>query len=111
MEKKKNVVFYDDPDTFINFVKTKFIKTDVVLDIGAGIYPFNHINFVPKLQIIIEPFTEYIDILKEVFNNDSYVLIFKADALTVLKMLTENSIDTVFLIDVIEHMIKKLEPS
>jgi hypothetical protein len=66
---------------------------------------------VPKLQIIIEPFTEYIDILKEVYNNDSYVLIFKADALTVLKMLTENSIDTVFLIDVIEHMIKKLEPS
>ena len=107
MEKNKNVVFYDDPDTFINFVKTKFIKTDVVLDIGAGIYPFNHINFVPKLQMIIEPYSEYIDVLKANFDNDSYVLIFKADALTVLKLLAENSVDTVFLIDVIEHMSKE----
>ena len=102
----KEIYYHDNPVTFIDYVKTKFIKTDVVLDIGSGIYPFNHISFVPKLQIIIEPYSEYVDILKKVFMEDSYVLIFKAEALHVLSLLTENSIDSVFAIDVIEHMDK-----
>jgi len=102
----KEIYYHNNPSTFIDYVKTKFIKTDVVLDIGSGIYPFNHINFVPKLQIIIEPYSEYVDVLKEVFIKDSYVLIFKAEALDVLSLLTENSIDSVFAIDVIEHMDK-----
>ncbi len=83
-----------------------FIKTEVVLDIGSGIYPFNHLNFVPKLQIIVEPYTEYIDILKSNFSNDSSVLIFKSDALKFTELLTDNSVDTTLLIDVIEHLDK-----
>jgi 2-polyprenyl-3-methyl-5-hydroxy-6-metoxy-1,4-benzoquinol methylase len=82
-----------------------FIKeTDVVADIGCGICPMNF--FRPKLHIMVEPWQEYSDILTHRHADDKSVIILRLNALDALKSLATNSVDSVFLIDVIEHIEK-----
>ena len=76
-----------------------------VLDIGCGIRPQQYI--VPSLLICVEPHLEYVEILKKNLK-DANAIIIPLDAKTVLSALPSRSIDSIFLIDVIEHMPKEV---
>lgn len=91
---------------FFNFVKEKIINTDIVLDIGSGIAPIKF--FEPKsCHIIMEPFIEYVEILRYKYRNSSkHIILNTTDTLEALKLFGDFSVDSIFLLDVIEHMEK-----
>jgi protein-L-isoaspartate O-methyltransferase len=80
-------------------------ETEVVLDIGCGIVPMNY--FRPKLHILVEPWMEYSNILSYRYAGDKSVVILRTGALEALKELADNSVDSIFLLDVIEHLEKE----
>lgn len=81
-------------------------ETDVVMDIGCGIVPMNY--FRPKLHLLVEPWKEYSDILAYRYAGDKSVVILRTGALEALQLLGDNSVDSIFLLDVIEHMEKEV---
>ena len=88
----------------LNAEATNLMKSvSSVLDIGCGIRPQQYI--VPSFLICVEPHLEYVEILKRNLK-DVNAIIIPLDAKTVLSALPSRSIDSVFLIDVIEHMPK-----
>lgn len=89
---------------FFNLIKKHILKTDILLDIGAGVRP--QCYFEPKVHICIEPFKEYRDIIKPLFPNNSYPIFIRTDALTALKTFDDNSVDSIFMLDLIEHLEK-----
>jgi hypothetical protein len=91
---------------FFNFVKEKIIHTDIVLDIGSGIAPMKF--FEPKFcHIIMEPFIEYVEILRYRYRNSSkHIILNTTDTLEALKLFGDFSVDSIFLLDVVEHMEK-----
>jgi len=82
-------------------------KVNVVLDIGCGILPQNLVK--PSVHICLEPFYQYIQVLQEKTGNESdrvYVII-NATWAEATKIFPARSVDTVFLLDVIEHLDKE----
>lgn len=80
--------------------------TDVLLDIGCGIMPQRFT--VPSVHICVEPFTQYVEKLQEKVKDEtdrSYVIL-NATWAEALKILPPKSVDTVIMIDVIEHIDK-----
>ena len=80
--------------------------TEVVMDIGCGIVPQNFIH--PQVHICCEPYLEYVEHLREkisaIHQRDcSYVLLNMGWGEAV-RYFPEKSVDTVFLVDVIEHL-------
>lgn len=99
-----NVVNFSDRIEFDAHVKSKIHEVEVVLDIGCGVAPMS--LFRPQLHIMVEPWHQYFDLLEKEFLGDKGVLIFRADALTVIRQLSSKSVDSIFLLDVIEHLEK-----
>ena len=88
---------------------TKKIKTvDIVLDIGCGIQPQKYIF--PKTHICCEPYQEYVDKLVDQTNNsvDGEYVIIKATLEEAINIFPKKSVDTIFLLDVIEHLEKNI---
>jgi hypothetical protein len=84
----------------------KLIKPALsVLDIGCGIHPQQFVT--PEMLICIEPHPEYVEILKENLRHTNAIII-PLDAAQALKALPSSSVDSIFLIDVIEHMTKEV---
>ncbi|MBI2482143.1 MAG: class I SAM-dependent methyltransferase [Candidatus Vogelbacteria bacterium] len=88
-------------------VKKKIITTDIVLDIGCGINPEQMI--IPAVHICYEPFQEYIDYLQNKIRGqfDRVYLVLKGTWKDAIETFPDKSVDTVFLIDVIEHLDKE----
>lgn len=103
--KRYNIAWHERVDHFWNSVATHIEKTEVVLDIGSGIVPMNY--FRPCLHILLEPYKEYVDILIHRHIDDKSIFIISGTAQEVLPYFTANSIDSVFLLDVIEHFEKE----
>lgn len=80
-------------------------ETDIVADIGCGIMPMNY--FRPKLHLLIEPWKEYSDIISYRYRDDKSVLVLRCGALEALLALADRSIDSIFMLDVIEHLEKE----
>lgn len=81
-----------------------FVKPcNVMVDIGCGIRPY--FNPDAKIQVCIEPFQEYINIAKEAYSDSNIVFINKY-ALEGVKSFPDNSVDTVVMLDLIEHLEK-----
>ena len=81
---------------------------EVVMDIGCGIVPQNFIR--PSVHICCEPYAEYVEHLQNKVANieirdRSYVVLNMGWAEAV-DYFPEKSVDTVFLVDVIEHLEK-----
>lgn len=93
-------------DEFLNVVEKAIRETEVVADIGCGIVPMNY--FRPKLHFMVEPWKEYSDILAYRHALDKSVIILKNDALSALRAFGDKSVDSVFLLDVIEHIEKEV---
>ena len=86
--------------------RLRFEEPDVMLDIGCGIMPQG--DLVPLVHICVEPYEEYVDVLRaktREASDRSYVIL-QATWAEALKVLPAKSVDTVILADVIEHLEK-----
>ncbi len=99
------ITWYDTRNLFLNSVKKHIDKVDVVADIGCGIVPMNF--FRPSLHILIEPYKEYVNILLHRHAEDKSILVLEGSGQEMLPHFTDNSVDSVFLLDVIEHLEKE----
>ena len=97
--------YYDSAIELLAAVEKAVKETEVVADIGCGIVPMNY--FRPKLHLMVEPWLEYSDILAYRHSGDKSVIIIRAGALEALRQLGDNSVDSIFLLDVIEHLEKE----
>ncbi len=100
-----NVTFFNGNELMTS-VKSKFKNTDSVLDIGCGIVPQQYI--LPKVHICCEPFGEYVKVLQKKVEeiDDRFMVVIQADWETACKLFPEKSVDTVLLVDVLEHLEK-----
>lgn len=97
----RQVYFYDNPSFFIEQVKRYIEKNETVLEIGPGIKPMDFYR--PKLHILVEPFQEYVEILEYRYANVKSVIIISAMAQEMVPRFGTNSVDSVFMLDFIEH--------
>lgn len=96
--------YFDAPASMLQAAERAIREVDVVLDIGCGIRPMNY--FRPNLHLMVEPWKEYADILTYRYSHDKSVIVLRIGALESLKTLGDNSVDSIFLLDVIEHLEK-----
>lgn len=107
MKTKHNNIYWFDKDQLIPAATGAMEKVDIVLDIGTGIMPENFIK--PIVHICCEPFDQYITYLQKKISKeyDRHYVILKSTWADVLKIFPPKSVDTIFLIDVVEHLEKK----
>ena len=102
----RNTDYYDcSLEEFFDLMKKVILKTDTVLDVGSGIRPQSF--FVPRVHICIEPFEQYRHILKPFLSNDTHYVLLRGDALSTIASFDDDSVDTIFMIDLIEHLEKQ----
>lgn len=105
----KNCLWLEKDDLFPIAI-SKLRQVDTLLDIGCGIRPQTYIP--TRIHICCEPFLQYIKVLQAKTLEESdpqklpYVLI-QATWAEAVKLFPEKSVDSVFLIDVIEHLTKE----
>lgn len=92
-------------DKFFAEMRNYIIRTNILIDIGCGIRPETF--YEPSVHICIEPFEQYRNIIKPFFPNRSNAIFIKSDAISGLKKFDDNSVDSVFMFDLIEHLTKK----
>jgi len=80
-------------------------ETEVVLDIGCGIKPQTF--FKPRLHICCEPHDEYVAQLRKEHAGSPGIAIIQCTAQRAAGMLRDKSVDSVFLLDLIEHLDKE----
>jgi len=93
-----------DRDSFFQTVKSKINHADIVGDIGCGIRPQNFIE--SKHHICIDPHIQYLDHIKENEDNHNRFAFINTDWRGVTSLFPECSLETIFLLDVIEHLEK-----
>ncbi len=105
-KQNKNITWLAAENLFPTVI-AKLEKVDTVLDIGCGIRPQELI--VPKVHICCEPFTQYIEVLQEKIKNasDRLYIIMKATCAQATMLFPKKSVDSIFLVDVIEHLPKR----
>ncbi len=80
-------------------------KVNQVLDIGCGLRPQKII--MPQVHICCEPYAEYAQELVKRFANTPRIFVVQSTAKEFLEKLPDNSVDTIFMLDVIEHIEKQ----
>jgi hypothetical protein len=99
-------LYFDTKQSLDEYLKKIIFECNTLLDIGCGINPSNLV--VPKIfHIFLEPFDQYSKVLDYRIRNYKKSIIVKQDGITFLKSLSDNSIDIIFMFDVIEHMEKE----
>jgi 2-polyprenyl-3-methyl-5-hydroxy-6-metoxy-1,4-benzoquinol methylase len=113
-------------EELFDIVKKNILPAKIVLDIGCGIRPQNYIE--PKVHICCDPHQEYIEHLRDTLsfyrseegneftpnefctltkkNNSGFVFI-NTEWENIVKLIPAKSVNSVFLLDVIEHLEKK----
>lgn len=101
---KKNVKWIERDKLFPEVIKN--IKPVMIgFDIGTGIVSHDYLK--TTLYVCCEPYEEYAKVLAgKIEGKDNYVILQK-DWMGSIAGLKDNSIDSVFLIDVIEHLEKE----
>lgn len=107
----KNVSFFSAGELFPAAL-SKLKNVNVLLDIGCGIVPQKYIKV--NVHICCEPFSQYVGVLqnnvlktKESESKDTHYVVLNARWDQALSLFPEKSVDSVFLIDVVEHLEKK----
>jgi hypothetical protein len=86
-------------------VNQKFIQTNILLDIGSGICPQSFVK--PEVHICVEPYLPYIEKLQQEGVNEGKYVFLNCTWEVAMKLLPDNSVDSVFAIDSIEHLEKE----
>jgi hypothetical protein len=86
------------------YVKRRVKPARIIVDIGCGINPQKVIK--PKVHICVEPYIEYIKRLAESNPYEDYVFM-QTSGEAALNQFPDKSIDSIFMIDVIEHLEKE----
>jgi len=96
-----------EKEDLIPTVLKKLENVDIMLDIGCGIRPQRFVR--PLVHICCEPFGQYVENLREKIRDeyDRTYVILKATWADALELFPPKSVDSVFLIDVIEHLEKE----
>lgn len=98
-----SIQWFDRPS--LDRVIVKYIsRVDVVLDIGSGIRPQTF--FRPRVHICCEPHPEYVEVLKKQLHRHNLVIL-QSTWMSVLALMPNQSVDSVFLLDLIEHLDKE----
>jgi hypothetical protein len=100
----KSTIHWVDKETMMSEVLRHLRTTNVVLDIGCGIRPQELIN--PKIHICCEPFHEYVTSLQSLEHVKANRVVIQASWQSAVSLFPSASVDTVFLLDVIEHVEK-----
>tara|TARA_B110000902_G_scaffold251673_1_gene312216 strand:- start:1803 stop:2537 length:735 start_codon:yes stop_codon:yes gene_type:complete len=100
---------YVEKKYFENEGKRSIYGMDILLDIGCGIMPQQEYH--PKVHICAEPFTQYVEVLqkkitKDVMQDRKWIIL-QNDFNQILDTIPDNSVDTIMMIDVIEHIEKE----
>lgn len=77
---------------------------DVVLDIGCGLRPQGF--FRPAVHLLCEPHEEYVSLLEDALVDEPGAVVLRSRAQELLPLLPDRSVDSVFLLDVVEHLSK-----
>ncbi|MEW6573326.1 MAG: class I SAM-dependent methyltransferase [Bacillota bacterium] len=88
-------------------VSKKILPADILLDIGCGIRPQPFV--IPKVHICCEPFGPYIEHLQNLIEKDKtrHYVVINATWSQIVSLFPPKSVDSVFLLDVIEHLEKE----
>jgi hypothetical protein len=93
------------PEELNKAARESILETDVVLDMGCGIRPMTF--FRPRVHVCVEPHQEYVQILGQMAAHQPHLVILHTDAGNIVRVLADQSVDSIFLIDVIEHLSKE----
>jgi hypothetical protein len=100
-------VIWLDKEAFFEAALKRLAPAETVLDIGCGIRPQPYLR--PLVHICCEPFEPYLERLGKTLRNEhdrSYLLL-KATWAEAVRLFPPKSVDTVFLVDVVEHLEKE----
>jgi hypothetical protein len=86
-------------------VLRRVAQTDVVLDVGPGIQPQSY--FRPRTHICVEAHAPYVERLRADRAGDPGVVCLRGTWQQVLPHLPDDSVDTAFALDLIEHLEKE----
>jgi len=101
-------IIWTEREEFLQEGIERIAEVDVLLDIGCGILP--HDDYIsPKVYICCEPYQEYVEILEEKINKNTNTIfvVLNYDWEAVVNHFADESVDTIFLLDVIEHLDKE----
>ncbi len=101
---KRYIGFEPETETLERIVADRIQKVDTVLDLGCGLRPQTF--FRPKLHILCESHAGYVQLLQKYLARFSNVVVFQNTALEFAKTMPDKSVDSVFLLDMIEHLEK-----
>ncbi len=99
------ISWFNREDLIPNAVKM-IQPTNVLLDIGAGIRLQSFVE--AQLHILCEPYSQYVKVLQEQFSSASNVMILQGTGQEILSIMPDRSVDTISMIDVIEHVENKI---
>ncbi len=103
-----NNVHYVEKDQLFPIALSKLESINTLLDIGCGVRPQQYVE--PKVHICCEPFQQYVEHLQREIENDrsdrEYVVL-KATWAEAMKLFPDRSVDSIFLLDVVEHLEKQ----
>ncbi len=85
-------------------VAAKVQKTSCVLDIGPGLRPMQF--FVPQTHIFLEGFAPYLALLQQRYGREPGHVFIHGLAEKALPLFPDRSVDSIMMIDVIEHLPK-----
>ena len=101
------IIDWTTKENLSNLATEKIENVGIVLDIGCGIKPQNYI--LPRVHICCEPFEEYRNVLQNIATQqtDRNFVVLNCDWREAIKVFPPKSVDTIFLLDVVEHLDKE----